>query len=224
MSKRILIVDDEKNIRLMLDQALSVTGYEVVTAIDGEHALQKILESTPDMVLLDMKLPGIDGLEVLRRLRQSQPAVPVVMITAHGTVETAVEAKRTPPLFRPAGGGLPVLHPPYELNCEPPSAQFVRIGFVAHQDLVDGADVAVLAVLEFLRGRRRAALYLAAAVVPLILWVVNIRLHTGMWLGNTRFAADSIGQALNPLRWLVQLVKRLYSLGGMNFSAAEFMQ
>lgn len=94
MSKQILVVDDEKNIRLMLDQALSTSGYTVTTAIDGEHALQKVQESTPDMVLLDMKMPGMDGIEVLRRLRQTHEAVPVVMITAHGTVETAVEAMK----------------------------------------------------------------------------------------------------------------------------------
>lgn len=94
MSKRILIVDDEKNIRLTLDQALVTAGYEVATAIDGEHALEKIESEAPDMVLLDMKMPGMDGIEVLRRLRQSHDTLPVVMITAHGTVETAVEAMK----------------------------------------------------------------------------------------------------------------------------------
>lgn len=94
MNKRILVVDDEKNIRLMLDQALSTAGYEVVTAIDGEHGLEKVEESAPDLVLLDMKLPGMDGIEVLGRLRRSNESLPVVMITAHGTVETAVEAMK----------------------------------------------------------------------------------------------------------------------------------
>lgn len=94
MSKRILIVDDEKNIRLLLDQALATAGYDVMTAVDGEHGLQKAQDEAPDMVLLDMKLPGMDGIEVLRRLRQRNGSVPVVMITAHGTVETAVEAMK----------------------------------------------------------------------------------------------------------------------------------
>jgi DNA-binding NtrC family response regulator len=94
VSKRILVVDDEKNIRLMLDQALVTAGYEVVSAIDGEHALEKVQAGDLDAVLLDMKLPGIDGIEVLRRVRSSHPNLPVVMITAHGTVETAVEAMK----------------------------------------------------------------------------------------------------------------------------------
>jgi DNA-binding NtrC family response regulator len=94
VSKRILVVDDEKNIRLMLDQALVTAGYEVVTAIDGEHAIEKVQAGGLDMVLLDMKLPGMDGIEVLRRVRSSHPTLPVVMITAHGTVETAVEAMK----------------------------------------------------------------------------------------------------------------------------------
>jgi len=94
MGQRILVVDDEKNIRLMLEQALVVSGYEVNTAPDGETALEQARETHPDMILLDMKLPGIDGLEVLRQLRGIQPDVPVVMITAHGTVETAVEAMK----------------------------------------------------------------------------------------------------------------------------------
>ncbi|HLN61406.1 MAG TPA: response regulator [Symbiobacteriaceae bacterium] len=92
--KSILVVDDEKNIRLTLGQALETAGYSVAVAIDGEHGLAKAQEISPHLVLLDMKLPGMDGIEVLRRLRTTNPNVPVVMITAHGTVETAVEAMK----------------------------------------------------------------------------------------------------------------------------------
>lgn len=94
MSKRVLVVDDEKNIRLTLDHALTAAGYDVLTAIDGEHALQKVQENGLDLVLLDMKMPGIDGIEVLRRLRLTHEALPVIMITAHGSIETAVEAMK----------------------------------------------------------------------------------------------------------------------------------
>lgn len=94
MAKKMLIVDDEKNIRLMLDQALATAGYEVTTAIDGEHALDKVKESHFDLMLLDMKLPGMDGIEVLRGVSHLRPDLPVIMITAHGTVETAVEAMK----------------------------------------------------------------------------------------------------------------------------------
>lgn len=94
MTRRLLIVDDEKNIRLTLDQALTAAGYEVSTAIDGEHGLDKVKESRFDVMLLDMKLPGMDGLEVLRRVSGLRSDLPVIMITAHGSVETAVEAMK----------------------------------------------------------------------------------------------------------------------------------
>lgn len=92
---RILVVDDDKNIRLLLTQCLEETGYTVVPAVDGEHALKKADEEQFDLVMLDMKLPGMDGLQVLKKLRQQSATRPVVMITAHGTIETAVEAMKS---------------------------------------------------------------------------------------------------------------------------------
>lgn len=95
MSKgKILVVDDDKNIRLLLSQCLEGAGYQVVPAVDGEHALRKMAEDRFDLVMLDMKLPGMDGIQVLRKLRSLNPGQTVVMITAHGTVETAVEAMK----------------------------------------------------------------------------------------------------------------------------------
>jgi len=79
--KKILIVDDEKNIRLTLSQALETLGMPVQTAVDGEEALQKLQDSDFILVLLDLKLPGMDGLEVLRRIRESRPKTRVIMIT-----------------------------------------------------------------------------------------------------------------------------------------------
>jgi CheY-like chemotaxis protein len=90
---KILVVDDEKNIRWILVQCLEEAGYEAISAIDGEQGLEKLKEN-PDLILLDMKLPGIDGLEVLRQARQQYPTLPVIMITAHGTIQTAVEAMK----------------------------------------------------------------------------------------------------------------------------------
>ena len=92
--KKILIVDDEKNIRLTLSQALETLGMPVQTAGDGEEALQTLQDSDFSLVLLDLKLPGMDGLEVLRRIRVSWPKIPVIMITAHGSIEYAVEAMK----------------------------------------------------------------------------------------------------------------------------------
>ncbi|BDG59088.1 response regulator [Caldinitratiruptor microaerophilus] len=92
--EHILVVDDEKNIRLMMQECLEQAGYQVDSAVDGEHALEKIAARGYDLVLLDLRLPGMSGMEVLRQARGRRPDQPVVMITAHGTIETAVEAMK----------------------------------------------------------------------------------------------------------------------------------
>ena len=91
---RILIVDDEKNIRRTFGMVLSGEGFEVSEAESGEDALAALAAEVPDLMILDVKLPGIDGLEVLRRVRLEHPRLPVVMISGHGTIATAVEATR----------------------------------------------------------------------------------------------------------------------------------
>lgn len=92
--RRILVVDDEKNIRLMLTQALASEETIVETAVNGEEALEKIAQTSYDLVLLDLRLPGMNGLDVLREIRESHESLPVILLTAHGTVESAVEAMR----------------------------------------------------------------------------------------------------------------------------------
>ncbi|NVM20857.1 MAG: sigma-54-dependent Fis family transcriptional regulator [Desulfobacterales bacterium] len=88
----ILIVDDEKNYLLVLSAFLSEEGYETLTADNAHHALE-IVESTDlDLVLTDMKMPAMGGIELLRRIKEKRPELPVVMMTAYGTVEKAVEA------------------------------------------------------------------------------------------------------------------------------------
>jgi DNA-binding response OmpR family regulator len=90
----ILIVDDEKNIRLTMKKSLEPLGFPVRTAVNGEDALEKLREDSFAMVFLDLRMPGLDGMEVLRRIEAEQPQIQVVVITAHGTVETAVEAMK----------------------------------------------------------------------------------------------------------------------------------
>jgi DNA-binding NtrC family response regulator len=92
MSKRVLIVDDEKNMRWVLGQALSGAGFEVSDAADGKEALASVAESEPDVMVLDHRMPGKDGMEVLRTLRSKGLSFPIIMLTAHGNVATAVEA------------------------------------------------------------------------------------------------------------------------------------
>ncbi len=91
---RILIVDDEEGIRRVLRQVLEYEGHEVRTAEDGGGALSAYPEFEPDLTLLDVKMARMDGLEVLRRLRAEDPNAVVVMISGHGSIETAVEATR----------------------------------------------------------------------------------------------------------------------------------
>jgi DNA-binding NtrC family response regulator len=94
ISKPILIVDDEKNIRLTLSRALETLGVEVDSAQDGEEALAKLKEKEFGLILLDLHMPGVDGMEVLRQVREIRPDIRVVIITAYGTVELAVEAMK----------------------------------------------------------------------------------------------------------------------------------
>jgi DNA-binding NtrC family response regulator len=94
MTKRILIVDDEKNMRWVLGQALTPEGYEVVEAADGKEALAAVAELQPDIMVLDHRMPAPDGMEVLRRLRAQGATFPIIMLTAHGNVATAVEAMK----------------------------------------------------------------------------------------------------------------------------------
>ena len=88
----ILIVDDEKNYLLVLSAVLEEEGYEVLTAVSGAEALEVLAASEPDLVLTDMKMPGMDGIELLERIKARDPDLPVIMMTAHGTVDKAVEA------------------------------------------------------------------------------------------------------------------------------------
>src|SRR5258706_2944413 len=95
MSKsRILVIDDEVAIRDSLRMTLEYEGYEFVGASTGQEGIALAERDTPDLVMLDVKMPGMDGLEVLDRLRAMNEALPVVVISGHGTISTAVEATK----------------------------------------------------------------------------------------------------------------------------------
>jgi DNA-binding response OmpR family regulator len=91
---RILIVDDEPNVRLLFRTALETDGYIVSEAEDGPAALADLSGDGADLVLLDLRMPGLDGLEVLRRLREAGHDVPVVIVTAHGRIPDVVAAMK----------------------------------------------------------------------------------------------------------------------------------
>jgi DNA-binding NtrC family response regulator len=90
----ILIIDDEPNLRLMFRTVLESAGYHVAEASDGTHGLEQLRRSPADLVLLDLRMPGIDGMAVLRQLRGAGNPVPVIIITAHGSIPDAVGAMR----------------------------------------------------------------------------------------------------------------------------------
>src|SRR5512134_3201167 len=90
----VLIVDDEANVRKVLGTLLEQAGFATTRDESGEAALDLVRSKDPDLVLTDLKMPGMDGMELLRRLREGFPEIPVVMLTAHGTVEAAVLAMK----------------------------------------------------------------------------------------------------------------------------------
>jgi two-component system, NtrC family, response regulator AtoC len=94
MSDKILVVDDEPSNRNILRQELTHNGYVVETAADGSEALKKVESSPPNLVILDYMMPGLSGLDVLKELRKREDDTPVIMITAYGTVDRAVEAMK----------------------------------------------------------------------------------------------------------------------------------
>jgi DNA-binding response OmpR family regulator len=93
-NKRVLIVDDERNIRLTLSQTLESLAMESSTAANGEEAIARLEEEKFGLILLDLKMPGMDGMEVLRKVREIHPDIRVIIITAYGTIESAVEAMK----------------------------------------------------------------------------------------------------------------------------------
>src|SRR6056297_995566 len=91
--KNILIIDDEKNIRFTLKKSLE-SDYEVVTAVNGEDGIEKFQENNFDLVLLDMKLPGMDGMEVLKQIKDIDKTADIIIITGFGSVDSAVETMK----------------------------------------------------------------------------------------------------------------------------------
>ncbi|MFZ5987799.1 MAG: sigma-54-dependent transcriptional regulator [Bacillota bacterium] len=92
--KKILIADDEKNMRWILKKNLKDEGFDVIEAVDGQEAFELFLDKEPDMVILDYRMPVVDGMEVLKRINTVNEKVPVIMITAHGSTDAAVEAMK----------------------------------------------------------------------------------------------------------------------------------
>lgn len=93
-TRRILVVDDEENIRWALRKALEREGHQVVAAADGLEGFRRATDPGIDLVLMDIKMPGADGLETLSRIKETRPELPVIIMTAFGTLQAAVQAMK----------------------------------------------------------------------------------------------------------------------------------
>ena len=89
---KILLVDDEEDIRDVLEISLSDSGYEVLTAENGDEALSLFRKTHPSIVFTDIKMPGMDGIEVLKKIKEESPDTEVIMITGHGDMELAIQS------------------------------------------------------------------------------------------------------------------------------------
>ena len=151
---RILVVEDRDSLRRMLRHALEKEGYAVSEAADGAAGIAMLSEESFDLTLTDLKLPGASGLELLDAARRVRPGMPVVMMTAYGTVETAVEAMKS--------GALDFLEKPVDIDAlyEMVAAVVGRSGGPVAFALPDGAEI--------IGGhpRLRAALHLVEKVAP----------------------------------------------------------
>ncbi len=108
MTKKILVVDDEKNMRWAIGKALGKEGFEIYEASNGEEAITMFKKVNPQLVLLDLKMPVMDGIQALKELKELKEEIPIIMLTAHGTMESAIEAMKL--------GALDYISKPFEVE------------------------------------------------------------------------------------------------------------
>jgi FixJ family two-component response regulator len=133
-TKTTLIVDDEKNIRLALSMALEQLDAPVETAASGDEALEKIAAGSYGIMLLDLRMPGTDGMEVLRRVAKERPEIKVIIITAYGSIDLAVEAMKL--------GAVDFLQKPFEVS---QVREMVRRILAKQEESIEYADYIALA-------------------------------------------------------------------------------
>ncbi len=107
-NERILVVDDEESVREVLRRILELGGYEVIVAANGSQALELVTKQNPDLMLLDLRMPGKSGMEVLKEMKADYPDVAVIVVTAVDEVDIAIEAIRN--------GAYDYLHKPFDAN------------------------------------------------------------------------------------------------------------
>ncbi|WP_028400634.1 response regulator [Ectobacillus panaciterrae] len=93
MDEKILIVDDQYGIRILLNEVFQKEGYRTFQAANGFQAIDIVLKDKPDLVILDMKIPGMDGIEILKRIKEIDQDIKVILMTAYGELDMIQEAK-----------------------------------------------------------------------------------------------------------------------------------
>ena len=220
---RILVVDDEKNIRLTVPQALATLEASIETAVNGEEALAKMEASPFDVVLLDLKMPGMDGMDVLRVVAHEHPRTRVVIITAHGTVASAVEAMKL--------GAVDYVQKPFS----PAELRSVVTQVLAREELDEQTATTYPALVEFAKrhitdrafDQAEAAARRAMAADPthpeafnLLGALFEIR---GDWLEAMRFyrAALDLDPTFAPAAANVERVALHHRAGAIDLGASE---
>ena len=94
MKIRVLLVDDEEEFVRTLSERLTLRDYDITASLSGDDALEKIKQYNYDVVILDVAMPGVDGIDVLKEIKKMKPLTEVIMLTGHGTVETAIEGMK----------------------------------------------------------------------------------------------------------------------------------
>ncbi len=148
MLRHILVVDDDRHITDLLRRTLAHAGYTVAVALNGEDGLQAVIDKPPDLIVLDVMLPGIDGYEVARRLREGGTGVPILMLTARGEVQDRVTGLR--------GGADDYLVKPFELDELLARVEaLMRRGQIEQQELLRFGDITLdTSSHEVIRGER----------------------------------------------------------------------
>ena len=179
--KKVLVVDDDPVVGKSFDRVLSGKGYAVITARNGEEALNKLRNETYDVVFTDIKMPGMNGLEVAERVRASQPWLPVVIVTGYGTDAYEARAK--------AAGVSGFLHKPLSPEMIEGSAQkalLEKAPVAAPQTAAEAILIAAPAVAEKGNVMKNIALFFAAPFIGLAYFIAFPFIGLGMlaWMGG----------------------------------------
>ena len=179
--RKVLVVDDDPVVGKSFDRVLSGKGYAVITARNGEEALNKLRSETYDVVFTDIKMPGMNGLEVAERLKETQPWLPVVIVTGYGTDENQARAK--------AAGVSGFLHKPLSPEMIEGSAQealLEKAPAPAPQIAAEAPAVAMPAVAKKENVVKNVALFFAAPFIGLAYFIAFPFIGLGMlaWMGG----------------------------------------